>query len=122
VGQGVKSLTQEGGLSGLGTKLGGGTGMLQTGLAAAAPLATQPNVTPPAATVDKDMGQRYKYNPGLAQPLPAPDVPTYEDMMNKQGNFGRQQTYFPNQGYTKISQDEAKNTYGFAAGGSRTNV
>ena len=117
VGQGIKSIAQPGGLSGLADKLGGGTGMLQTGLAAAAPLATQPTVAPPAATTDKDMGQRYKYNPGTAQPLPAPDVPTYEDMMTKQGNFGRQQTYFPDQGYTKISQDEAKNIYGFAGGG-----
>jgi hypothetical protein len=118
MGEGVKSAFTPGGFSNLTQNMGGASGMLKTGLAAAAPLATQPTVTPPAAaTGDKDTGQRYKYNPGLAQPLPAPDVPTYEDMMNKQGNFGRQQTYFPNQGYTKISQDEAKNTYGFAAGG-----
>ena len=117
MGQGVKSLGTSGGFSQLAQNLGGGTGALQTGLAALAPAATQQAAAPAAATGDKDMGQRYKYTPGLAQPLPAPDVPTYEDMMNKQGNFGRQQTYFPNQGYTKISQDEAKNTYGFAGGG-----
>ena len=67
--------------------------------------------------VDKDMGQRYKYSTGVAQPLPAPDVPTYDQMLTQQGNFGRQQNYYPNQGYTPIGTDEAKNFYGFAGGG-----
>jgi len=53
----------------------------------------------------------------VAKPLPAADVPTYEDMLTKQGNFGKQQNYYPNQGYTKVSSDEAKNIYGFADGG-----
>ncbi|NCV57803.1 MAG: hypothetical protein EBW47_03185 [Betaproteobacteria bacterium] len=38
-------------------------------------------------------------------------------MLTQQGNFGRQQNYFPNQGYTKVSPEEAKSIYGFAAGG-----
>jgi hypothetical protein len=116
MGQGVKSLGTEGGFSNLYNRLGGGMGVAKTALAAAAPLATQ-QAAPPAPVADKDMGQRYSYSPGVAKPLPAPDVPTYEDMMTKQGNFGRQQNYYPNQGYTPISNDAAKDLYHFAGGG-----
>jgi hypothetical protein len=117
MGQGVKSLGTEGGLSNLTTRLGGGMGTAQTALAAATP-ALQPTLTtPPEVKTDKDMGQRYTYSPGVAKPIPAPDVPTYEDMLTKQGNFGKQQNYYPTQGYTKVSSDEAKNIYGFANGG-----
>ena len=117
MGQGVKSLGTEGGLSNLTTRLGGGMGTAQTVLAAATP-ALQPTLTtPPEVKTDKDMGQRYTYSPGVAKPIPAPDVPTYEDMLTKQGNFGKQQNYYPTQGYTKVSSDEAKNIYGFANGG-----
>jgi hypothetical protein len=68
------------------------------------------------------MGQRYSYSPGIAQPLPAPDVPTYDQMMTQQGNFGKQQNYYPNQGYTPISNDAAKNLYHFAGGGPVENM
>jgi len=117
MGQGVKSLGTAGGFSQLGQNLGGGTGALQTGLAALAPAATQPTVAPPAATGDKDMGQRYTYSVNKATPLPAPDVPTYRDMMNKQGNFGAEQQYFANPQFKAVTNEEAKNIYGFAGGG-----
>jgi hypothetical protein len=71
------------------------------------PVMTQP---------DKDMGQRYSYSANTASPLPAPDIPTYEDMLTKQGNFGRQQKYFT-PSYTPISASAAKDLYHFAAGG-----
>lgn len=117
MGQGVKSLGTEGGLSSLTNRLGGGMKTAQTALAAAAP-AMQPTLTtPPEAKTDKDMGQRYTYTPGVAQPLPSPDVPTYEDMLTKQGNFGRMQSYFPGQQYQQVSADQAKSIYGFAGGG-----
>jgi len=117
MGQGVKSLGTEGGLSSLTNRLGGGMGTARTALAAATP-AMQPTLTkPPEAKTDKDMGQRYTYTPGVAQPLPSPDVPTYEDMLTKQGNFGRMQSYFPGQGYAQVSPDQAKSIYGFAGGG-----
>jgi len=117
MGEGVKSaFTQPGGFSQLGQNMGGFSGIAKTGLAAAAPamaLQTPPSRT--AATGDKDMGQRYSYNSGMAQPLPAADVPSYD--VTQQGNFGKEQNYYPNRGYTKISNDEAKNIYGFAGGG-----
>jgi hypothetical protein len=117
MGQGVKSLGTEGGLSSLTNRLGGGMGVTRTALAAAAP-AMQPTLTTPTeAKTDKDMGQRYTYTPGVAKPLPSPDVLTYEDMLTKQGNFGRMQSYFPGQGYQQVSADQAKSIYGFAGGG-----
>jgi hypothetical protein len=117
MGQGAKTLASPGGFSNLTQNMGGASGMLKTGLAAAAPLAIQPTVAPPAATGDKDMGQRYTYSANKATPLPAPDVPTYQDMMNKQGNFGAEQQYFANPQFKAVTNDEAKNIYHFAAGG-----
>jgi hypothetical protein len=66
---------------------------------------------------DKDMGQRYSFTGGKLEPTPAPDVPTYEDMLTKQGNFGRQKQYFNNPTYTAISPTAAKDLYNFADGG-----
>jgi hypothetical protein len=66
---------------------------------------------------DKDMGQRYSFTGGKYEPAPAPDVPTYDQMMYGGGNFGRQQKYFKQPTYTPISADEAKSMYHFAAGG-----
>jgi hypothetical protein len=68
------------------------------------------------AEPDKDMGQRYSYSPGTTNPIPAPDVPTYEDMLTKPGNYGRQQKYF-SPAYTPISNTAAKDLYNYAAGG-----
>ena len=115
MGQGVKSLGTEGGFSNLYNRMGGGFGTAKSALAAAAPLATLQTDEPAAPVVDKDMGQRYSYSSGMAQPLPAPDMPSYDVI--QQGNFGKEQNYYPNRGYTKISNDEAKNIYGFAGGG-----
>jgi hypothetical protein len=43
---------------------------------------------------------------------------SYEDMLTKQGNFGRQQNYYPNpRTYTAIGPTEAKDLYHFADGG-----
>ena len=119
MGQGVKSLGTEGGFSNLYQNLGGGYKAASTiGSALSPAIADSMKATPPPApTPDKDLGQRYSYSPGAAQPLPAPDVPTYEDMLTKQGNFGRQQNYYPNQGYTAISDAAAKDLYHFAGGG-----
>lgn len=117
MGQGLGTLTQPGGLSNLYQNLGGGMGTLKTATSALAPAMAQQTAQPPAPVVDKDMGQRYTYSPGQAQPLPAPDVPTYDQMLTQQGNFGRQQNYYPNQRYTPIGADQAKSIYGFAGGG-----
>ena len=68
------------------------------------------------AEPDKDMGQRYSYSADKANPIPAPDVPTYEDMLTRQGNYGRQQKYF-SPSYSPISASAAKDLYHFAGGG-----
>jgi len=119
VGQGIKSLGTEGGVSNLISNMGGGYKAAGTAASALSPaIAESMKVTPPPApTPDKDMGQRYTFSPNPSVPQPAPDVPTYDQMLTQQGNFGRQQNYFPNQGYTKVSPEEAKSIYGFAAGG-----
>jgi hypothetical protein len=118
LGSGISSaVTSPGGASNLVTNMGGGFRAATTAASALSPALLQEKAAPGAPVVDKDLGQRYTYSPGVAKPLPAADVPTYEDMLTKQGNFGKQQNYYPNQGYTKVSSDEAKNIYGFAGGG-----
>lgn len=118
LGSGINSaVTSPGGASNLVKNMGGGFRAATTAASALSPALLQEKDGPAAPVVDKDMGQRYSYSPGVAQPLPAADVPTYEDMLTKQGNFGKQQNYYPNQGYAKVSKDEAKNIYGFADGG-----
>jgi hypothetical protein len=115
------------GVTGLGTEagrtaalgaVGGGMGATKLGLMAAAPAIAGDPKTPTMATPDKDMGQRYQFTGNTVQPSPAPDVPTYDDMLTQQGNFGRQQNYFPqSKTYTPINPTEAKDLYHFAAGG-----
>jgi len=118
MGEGVKSAFTPGGFSNLAQNMGGASGILKTGLAAAAPMATMQTPTGPAAAVgDKDMGQRYTYSANKATPLSAPDVPTYQDINTKQGNFGAEQRYFANPEFKAVTNDEAKNIYHFAGGG-----
>lgn len=119
MGEGIKSLGTEGGVSNLISNMGGGFKAAGTAASALSPaIADSMKVTPPPApTPDKDMGQRYTFSPNPSAPQPAPDVPTYDQMLTQQGNFGRQQNYFPNQGYTRVSPEQAKSIYGFAGGG-----
>jgi hypothetical protein len=72
---------------------------------------------PKPAEPDRDMGQRYSFTGGKYEPAPAPDVPTYDEMLYGGGNFGRQQKYFKQPTYTAISPTEAKDLYHFAGGG-----
>ena len=87
-----------------------------TAAGTAASIASGMQKDPTKVEPDRDMGQRYSYSPGTANPIPAPDVPTYEDMLTKQGNYGRQQKYF-SPAYTPISATAAKDLYNYAAGG-----
>jgi len=57
----------------------------------------------PAIKGDSDMGPRYRFNRGLAQPFP------------QASTTGVENNYFPNQGYERISN--AKELYGYADGG-----
>jgi len=68
------------------------------------------------AAPDKDMGQRYSYSADKTNPLPAPDVPSYDQMLYGSGNYGRQQKYF-SPSYSPISASAAKDLYHFAGGG-----
>jgi hypothetical protein len=68
------------------------------------------------AEPDKDMGQRYSYSADKTNPLPAPDVPSYDQMLYGSGNYGRQQKYF-SPSYSPISASAAKDLYHFAGGG-----
>ena len=118
LGSGINSaVTSPGGASNLVKNMGGGFRAATTAASALSPALLQEQDAPAAPVVDKDMGQRYSYSPGVAQPLPAANVPTYEDMLTKQGNFGSEQNYYPTRRYAKVSNDEAKNIYGFADGG-----
>jgi hypothetical protein len=91
--------------------------LLAAGTAGSVAAGMQPEKPKPAEP-DKDMGQRYSYTGQAIQPTPEPDVPTYEDMLTKQGNFGRQRNYYPSpKTYTAISPEEAKGLYHFAGGG-----
>jgi hypothetical protein len=87
-----------------------------TAAGTAASIAAGMQKDPTKVEPDRDMGQRYSYSPGTANPIPEPDVPTYEDMLTKQGNYGRQQKYF-SPAYTPISNTAAKDLYNYAAGG-----
>jgi hypothetical protein len=99
--------------------MGGGAGLLKTGLAAAAPM-MMGGQQPETPVGDSTMPQRLKYNPGRpmdaqGQPTtPMPDVPDYG---NLGGDFGRQQSYFPNAGYQNITPEQAKQIRGYAGGG-----
>jgi hypothetical protein len=95
--------------------MGGNKALMQTGLAAAAPLllgGSDQNTAAPAG--DSKMPQRLRYEPGAATTTPMPDVPGYDNLGR---DFGRQQNYFPNAGYQNISDEEAKRLRGYAYGG-----
>ena len=87
-----------------------------TAAGALASVASGMQKDPKKVEPDKDMGQRYSYSPNTTNPIPTPDVPTYEDMLTKQGNYGRQQKYFT-PSYTPISATAAKDLYHYAGGG-----
>jgi hypothetical protein len=117
IGSGITGLGTEAGRSAALSAMGGGAGAAKLGLMAAAPAIAGDPKTPTMATPDKDMGQRYSFTGNQPQATPAPDVPTYEDMLTKQGNFGSQQNYFATPTYTPINPTQAKDLYHFAAGG-----
>lgn len=87
--------------------VGGGswTGLAKMGLAAAAPaVSQQTKFNMPAATSQKSIAPRYKFNAGMVSPTPAA------------GATGIENTYFRPQ-YTALSDEEAKSMYGYAGGG-----
>jgi hypothetical protein len=109
---GAKGLTSVEGRNAFMNQIGGAKGLMQTGLAAAAPM-METTTKQPEIKTDKDMGQRYQFNAGTQTPTPTPDVPGYGDQGQ---NFGKEQRYF-NPLYTPIDNEAAKKMYGFASGG-----
>jgi hypothetical protein len=114
---GVAGLGSEAGRAAALSQIGGGATAAKMAGAAALPAIVGEPKTPTMATPDKEMGQRYSFTGNQPQATPAPDVPTYEDMLTKQGNFGRQQNYFATPTYTPINPNQAKDLYHFAGGG-----
>jgi len=87
-----------------------------TAAGTAASIAAGMKKDPTMPESDKDMGQRYSYSPNTTDPIPAPDVPSYDQMLYGSGNYGRQQKYFT-PSYTPISNTAAKELYNYADGG-----
>lgn len=111
---GAQGLGSQAGRDAFMARVGGGSGLLKTGLAATAPMMMTATEQPQMPVGDSTMPQRLKYNQGTATPLPAPDVPGYDNLGQ---DFGRQQRYFPNAGYQQITPEEAKSIRGYATGG-----
>jgi hypothetical protein len=111
---GLQGLGSEQGRAAFANQMGGGKAVLRAGLAATAPAMMTATEQPQMPVGDSTMPQRLKYNQGTATPLPAPDVPGYDNLGQ---DFGRQQRYFPNAGYQNITPEEAKSIRGYAAGG-----
>ena len=97
--------------------MGGGSGLLKTGMMAAAPMLMGGvgQTTPaPTSSSSSKMPQRLRYESGAATTTPAPDVPAPGNLGQ---DFNQQQSYFPNAGYQNISDEEAKRLRGYAYGG-----
>ena len=89
------------------SQMGGGWNTAKAGLMAAAPAmsAMTPQYEPLAPKSTAQIAPRYSYDPGVANPLPSPSA------------RGVEQNYFPTRGYSQITNDQAKQLYGFADGG-----
>jgi hypothetical protein len=119
IGLGASNLGTAAGRNTFMTQMGGGSGLLKTGLAAAAPMIgsmLQPKTEQPqVATGDATMPQRLQYNSGATTtPFPQPDVPEYGQLGQ---DFGKQRNYFPSAGYQNITDEKAKELRGYAVGG-----
>jgi len=99
---GVSALTTPAGRSAFMSGVGGSSGLLKAGLAAAAPALTETTKQPEIKT-DNTPADRMEYNVGRPTDAqgqivtPMPDVPSIESGMGV--NFGRQQNYFPYSGF-----------------------
>ena len=102
-----KGLT--GGLSNFqsGMAAAGGPSLFKASFAALAPALTeQQGNLPTKQKEDADLGPRYRYEPGVASPFPQAS-PT-----------GVERNYYPNAGYQRITDAQARELYGFADGGN----
>ena len=92
MGQGISNMTTSAGArNAFMSSVGGGKGLMQTGMAAASPfLMDQQQAQPPKIT-SSGPGQRMQYNPGRIENRQAADVPAYGDLGR---DFGRQRQNF----------------------------
>jgi hypothetical protein len=114
IGLGASNMGSTAGRGAFMNQMGGGSGLLKTGLAATAPMMMGEDQQPQTPVGDSKMPQRLVYESGVASPYPAADSFDYN---NPGRDFGRQRSYFPNAGYRKISDEEAKSLRGYAGGG-----
>ena len=129
MGKGIGTLGQEGGFSNLYQNLGGSPMSLLQSVGSAAAPAIGGMMKPEKqeeTKADSDMGQRYKFamNPTGGQPQ---QVQPGQDPITAQPSptttpfptpdlYGREQRYFA-PSYSKLTPEEAKKLYGYAAGG-----
>ena len=84
----------------------GGPSLFKASFAALAPALTeQQGNLPTKQKEDADLGPRYRYEPGVASPFPQANP------------RGIEQNYYPNAQYQRITNEQAKQLYGFADGG-----
>ena len=92
-GAGIKALGTEAGRAGFMQGIGGGSGLLKSGLSATAPMLMGEDEKAAAAPGMKATTPypAQQFNPGMVTPTPQADVPAYADMGQ---NFGSEQRYF----------------------------
>jgi hypothetical protein len=110
---GAQGLGSETGRNAFMSQIGGSKGLMQAGLAAAAPMMMQTTTQQPEIKSDANMGQRYRFDAGAPTSTPPPDVPGYG---NQGLNFGKERQYF-NPMYRPIDDATARKQYNFASGG-----
>ncbi len=110
---GIKGLTTEAGRKAVMDQMGGGSGLLRAGLSAIAPTAAETTKQPEIKT-DNTPVDRMNYNAGVATPFPQPDVFGYDNLGQ---DFGRQQNYFPDAGFTTLVGQKRFAEGGYMGGG-----
>jgi hypothetical protein len=105
-GEGVQGLFTEPGRAAFMRNIGNGSGLLKTGLAAAAPMLLGGEQAPAPQMAKSAPPVPLEFNPNAVTPTPQPDVPEYGQLAQ---DFGRQQRYF-NPSYTVASAPMAPTT------------
>lgn len=106
VGAGIKGLGTEAGRAAFMQNIGGGSGLLKYGAAAASPMLFGGEQAPPPQMAKSAPPVPLQFNPNVVSPTPQPDVPEYGQL---EQDFGRQQRYF-NPSYTVASAPIAPTT------------
>jgi hypothetical protein len=102
---GLQGLGTEAGRASFMNNIGGASGLMKYGMAAAAPVLAAPETTTkqPEIKKDADPGQRYEYSPGRTE-------------ITTNDPYSREQTYFQPK-FNPITPTTARSIYGYADGG-----